>query len=61
VLEHFDQFVQIWRGSPATEPMAFGTSTDEVNQQGWCPIIDIINTKNNPTSVDAVPAESYII
>ena len=56
VLEHYDQLVQIWGGSPATEPLIFGTSADEVNN---APTINI-NTEGNPTSVDAAPAESII-
>ena len=31
VLQFYDQLVQIWGGSPATEPLAFGTSTDGMN------------------------------
>ena len=30
-MEFYDQLVLIWGGSPATEPLAFGTSTEEVN------------------------------
>ena len=56
VLEHYDQLVQIWGGSPATEPLTFGTSTDQVNN---APTINI-NTEGNPTSVDSAPAESSI-
>ena len=60
VLEHFDQLVRIWGGSPATEPLTFGTNTDEVNNKDDCQNTNIMNTENNPTSIDAVP-ESNII
>ena len=60
MLEHFDQLVQIWGGSPATEPLTFGTNTDEVNNKDDAQNTNIMNTENNPTSIDAVP-ESNII
>ena len=60
VLEHFDQLVQIWGGSPATEPLTFGTNTDEVNNKDDAPNTNIINTENNPTSIDAVPESNTI-
>ena len=60
VLEHFDQLVQIWGGSPATESLTFGTNTDEVNNKDDAQNTNIMNTENNPTSIDAVP-ESNII
>ena len=60
MLEHFDQLVQIWGGSPATEPLTFGTNTDEVNDKDDAQNTNITNTENNPTSIDAVP-ESNII
>jgi hypothetical protein len=59
VLEHYDQLVQIWGGSPATKPLAFGTSTDEVNSNDDTPITDI-NTEYSPISVDAGTPESSI-
>ena len=59
VLEHFDQLVQIWGGSPATEPLTFVTNTDEVNNKDDSQNTNM-NTENNPTSIDAVP-ESNII
>ena len=31
VLEFFDLLKQIWRGSPSTEPLACGVSTDDFN------------------------------
>jgi hypothetical protein len=31
VLELYDELVQIWGGSPATEPLSCGTSTETVN------------------------------
>jgi hypothetical protein len=31
VLEFYDELVQIWGGSPATEPLSCGTSTETVN------------------------------
>ena len=50
VLEHFDQFVQIWGGSPETEPLTFGTNTDEVNNKDDSQNTNM-NTENNPTSI----------
>ena len=31
VMDFYDQLVQIWGGSPSTEPLSCGTCTDEVN------------------------------
>lgn len=31
VLEFYDQLVQIWGGTPATQPLSFGANTEEIN------------------------------
>ena len=33
VLEYYDELVQIWGGSPSTEPLPFGNSTDDINYE----------------------------
>ena len=33
VLEHYDKLVQIWDGSPATEPLSCGISSDQLNNE----------------------------
>ena len=35
VLEFYDELVQIWGGSPSTEPLPFGKSTDDVNYENF--------------------------
>ena len=31
VIEHYDDLVKLWGGSPASEPLSYGCSTSEVN------------------------------
>jgi len=51
VLEFYDELVQIWGGSPATEPLSCGTSTETVN----ClepSILDSMNHESTTTKMN---------